>query len=115
MVDMYTLLYKKVAGPLAADEAEDWTTVSIPGSGYHQTVQDNSWILTNLSAASSYECIVQAHNVYGWSSPSPIFVFQTSDQLDRGQSSKQNWDNSPHVSNIATRRDCFSAFITFMI
>jgi hypothetical protein len=40
-------------------DSVDWITVKIPGTGQHQTVQDNSWILTNLSSASSYECIVQ--------------------------------------------------------
>ena len=29
--------------------------------------------------------MLQAHNRYGWSSPSPIFVFQTAEQAARGK------------------------------
>ena len=73
MVDLFTLLYRKVKFMIykmfkksnyvkvdGLDEAVEWITVKIPGTGHHETVQDNSWILTNLSSASSYECIVQA-------------------------------------------------------
>ena len=51
--------YIQIDGFSDATDSVDWITVKIPGTGHHQTVQDNSWILTNLSSASSYECIVQ--------------------------------------------------------
>ena len=37
----------------------NWTTVKIPGPGHHETVLETSWILSNLSATASYECIIQ--------------------------------------------------------
>ena len=55
-VEKFTLLYRKVTG---GGDTGDWTTVKIPGSGHDEIVQENSWILTNLSSASTYECIVQ--------------------------------------------------------
>ena len=72
--------------------------------------------------------------MYGWSAPSPIFVFHTAHHLERGkflnvkfliklttliffagQSFKQNWDNSHLMSNKAHSYDCFSALITLII
>jgi len=36
------------------------------------------WRLDNLQADTTYECLVQARNKYGWSQPSKMFNFQTS-------------------------------------
>ena len=55
-VERFTLLYRKLEGPA---DTGDWTTVKIPATAHHQTVQENSWILTNLSSSSTYECIIQ--------------------------------------------------------
>ena len=54
---------EQIEGLDADTESVEWITVKIPGTGQHQTVQDNSWILTNLSSASSYECLVQVQPV----------------------------------------------------
>ena len=53
---MMMMMMVKVSG---GGDTGDWTTVKIPGSGDDKIVQENSWILTNLSSASTYECIVQ--------------------------------------------------------
>ena len=53
---MMIMIMMKVSG---GGDTGDWTTVKIPGTGDGKVVQENSWILTNLSAASTYECIVQ--------------------------------------------------------
>lgn len=101
-VDRFTLLYRKISsiggGPMRGEGNYNWTTVKIPGPVHHETVLETSWILSNLSATASYECIIQAHNQHGWSSPSPIYVFQTGDELEKGVSSHHNWDKSLLVS-----------------
>jgi len=100
-VDKFTLLYRKIshiANVRRREEGADWNTVKIPGPGHHDKVLDTSWILTNLSSSATYECIIQAHNQHGWSTPSPIYVFQTGDELEKGVSSRQNWDTSLLVS-----------------
>lgn len=104
-VDRFTLLYRQISGgshrgsaPSSVPAAE-WSTVKIPGPGHHATpVLQSSWVLTNLSAEADYECIVQAHNRHGWSSPSPIYVFQTGEEGGSGVRSRHNWDRSLLVS-----------------
>ena len=56
MMMMMMMMMMKVRG---GGDTGDWTTVKIPGTGQEETLQENSWILTNLSSASTYECIVQ--------------------------------------------------------
>ena len=56
IITMMMMMMIKVSG---GGDTGDWTTVKIPGSGHDKIVQENSWILTNLSSASTYECIVQ--------------------------------------------------------
>ena len=78
---------------------------------------------------------IQAQNLYGWSDPSPIFVFHTAHELEKGefliffyftklqrkyflfpgQSFKQNWGNSQLMANNAQIYDCFSATHTILI
>ena len=58
-VERFTLLYRKVG---TGGGAGDWTTVKIPGTSHHQTVQEDSWRLTNLSSSSKYECIIQVRS-----------------------------------------------------
>jgi len=75
-VVQYTLLYRKA-------DALEWATVLIPGDQDHfqagrgGPVLESSWILKNLTGNTSYECIVQAQNQYGWSLPSQIYEFHT--------------------------------------
>jgi len=101
-VDTFTLLYRKISrlGRQEQGLTGEWSTVKIPGPGHHQIQLESSWTLTNLTSSSSYECIIQAHNQHGWSTPSPIYVFQTGDQdlSDKGVSSRHNWDKSLLVS-----------------
>ena len=35
--------------------------------------------MRNVTAGEGYDCIVQAHNKYGWSQPSTIFTYRPSE------------------------------------
>ncbi len=79
-VTEFRLLYRMVATEREARHSgTDWTNVIIPGSlrQSSSTNQKTTWIIQNLQPESTYECLVQARNRYGWSRPSPRISFTT--------------------------------------
>lgn len=77
----YRLLYRSLVLMESQMQAasSDWTNVIIPGSEpFVPGEQRVKWHLDNLGEDTNYECLVQARNEYGWSQPSKMFTFTTS-------------------------------------
>jgi len=77
----YRLLYRSLVLMESQMQAasSDWTNVIIPGSDtFVPGEQQVRWRLDNLGEDTNYECLVQARNEYGWSQPSKMFTFTTS-------------------------------------
>jgi len=77
----YRLLYRSLVLMESQMQAasSDWTNVIIPGSDtFVPGEQHVRWRLDNLGEDTNYECLVQARNEYGWSQPSKMFTFTTS-------------------------------------
>jgi len=79
----YRLLYRSLVPPDRRKKPQapssDWTNVIIPGSeAFVPGEQHVRWRLDNLGEDTNYECLVQARNEYGWSQPSEMFSFTTS-------------------------------------
>jgi len=79
----YRLLYRRIdmksGTRIKVDAGSDWTNVIIPGDDhkYYSSKQTMRWRLDNLFPDTTYECLVQARNKYGWSQASRMFTFQT--------------------------------------
>jgi len=91
----YRLLYRGLTttGTKTAVANSDWTNVIIPGSErFTGGEQITRWRLDNLAEDSQYECLVQARNDYGWSQPSQMFTFSTSQKTFQSPAtSGLNW------------------------
>jgi len=77
----YRLLYRSLVLMESQMQAasSDWTNVIIPGSDtFVPGEQHVRWRLDNLGEDTNYECLVQARNEFGWSQPSKMFTFTTS-------------------------------------
>jgi len=103
----YRLLYRSlvVQESLAAAASSDWTNVIIPGPETFQPgTQVTRWRLDNLGEETSYECLVQARNEYGWSQPSKMFTFTTSQKNVQSPATQGlNWGGpSSSASHAAT-------------
>jgi len=91
----YRLLYRSVSttGSKTQAGSSDWTNVIIPGTEtFTGGLQATRWRLDNLEEESTYECLVQARNDYGWSHPSKMFTFSTSQKgFQSPATSGLNW------------------------
>jgi len=82
-IQEYRLLYRRIkmksGTRIKVDTSSDWTNVIIPGDEhkYYSSKQTMRWRLDNLVPDTTYECLVQARNKYGWSQASRMFTFQT--------------------------------------
>jgi len=93
-VSLFTVLFRE------AGEG-NWRTVKVAGEGKEggDEVGDGeaSCTLRDLSPSTTYEAIVQAKNLYGWSEPSQMEVVKTSPE--EGKSAKSLWSGGLHYAS----------------
>jgi hypothetical protein len=92
----YRLLYRSLTTETETKTKSgnsDWTNVIIPGpETFSAGLQTTRWRLHSLMEDSTYECLVQARNDYGWSQPSKMFTFSTSQKsFQSPATSGLNW------------------------
>lgn len=82
-IQEYRLLYRRIemksGTRIKVEAGSDWTNVIIPGDDHkhYSSKQTMRWRLDNLLPDTTYECLVQARNKYGWSQASRMYTFQT--------------------------------------
>jgi len=99
-------------------EGSDWTNVIIPGDDQSYSEKQNMrWRLDNLFPDTTYECLVQARNKYGWSQPSKMFTFTTVIQTVQSAATQGlNWNSSSDQGRCKTEvlHILVLALITFL-
>jgi len=112
----YRLLYRRIemkTGSKIQTEGSDWTNVIIPGDdNTDYQVQTMRWRLDNLFPDTTYECLVQARNKYGWSQASKMFTFTTS--IQSVQSAATQGLNLISGCNIV-QSHCASLYISILV
>lgn len=101
----YRLLYRRIGGESGAGvrvAGSDWTNVIIPGADRsYREKQVMHWRLDNLLPETTYECLVQARNEYGWSLPSKMFRFTTTIHSVKSAATQGlNWNSSSGQSSL---------------
>lgn len=109
----YRLLYRRIemkTGSKIQAEGSDWTNVIIPGDdNTNSQVQTMRWRLDNLFPDTTYECLVQARNKYGWSQASKMFTFTTVVQTVQSAATQGlNWSSGCNI----VQSHCGSLYIT---
>lgn len=114
----YRLLYRRIemkSGSKIQAEGSDWTNVIIPGDDKTYTEkQTMRWRLDNLFPDTTYECLVQARNKYGWSQASKMFSFTTVIQTVQSAATQGlNWTSSGN--QLRWNLDMLSAIVLALV